>query len=137
MKKVCLIMALALTAAVSFANPVGKERAQRVARNAVSLLCAERHNLSPALPVELTDITATLGAERLHVFTYRQGDVQGFVVISGDDIASPLLAFSDEGEPDATLTHPAFLMQLRQYDRQIQAGQAAKANAPAHIFHKW
>lgn len=137
MKKVCLIMALVLAAAVSFANPVGKERAQRVARNAVSLLCAERHSLSPTLPVELTDITATLGAERLHVFTYRQGDLQGFVVISGDDIASPLLAFSDEGEPDATLTHPAFLMQLRQYDLQIQAGQAAKANVPAHICHKW
>lgn len=137
MKKLVLL-AILLTATLSLtAAPVGKERAQRVARNAVSLLCAERHNLSPALPVELTDITATLGAERLHVFTYRQGDVQGFVVISGDDIASPLLAFSDEGEPDATLTHPAFLMHLQQYDRQIQAGQAAKANAPAHIRKKW
>ena len=137
MRKAFLFAVLSLASVLSFALPVGKERAQRVAQNAISALCAEQHRVSPDIPVELTDISASLGVDNLHIFRYRFGEVEGFIIVSGDDIANPVLAYSDEGAPDTAISNPAFQAQLRHYSRQILAGQETKATAPKHILLKW
>ena len=134
MKKAIIILTLMLTGVVMSALPVGKGRAERVAQNAVRLFCAETHGSELSLSVALTDVSQNLGIEHLHVFNYRHGDIEGFIIISADDIAAPVLAFSDEG---ALATNPAFISQLRHYSRQLQQGIDAKSATPKYIAHKW
>ena len=85
-----------------FANPVDKERADRVAKNAVIRFCAELHGIDTDLPVELTYMSPVMDAKLLHIYQYRHGEVEGFIIISGDDMSDPVLAFSDEGAPNLT-----------------------------------
>ena len=145
MKKTFFICALLLTTLVSFANPVGKERATRVAQNAVMRFCAERHSIDSKQPVILTDVSQALGFNLLHIYTYRYSGVEGFIVISGDDMTAPVLAFSDEGELDMSGTfdgkhpimNPAFIQQLQHYSNEIWNAREIKATTPAYIARKW
>lgn len=145
MKKTFFICALLLTTLVSFANPVGKERAARVAQNAVMRFCAERHSIDSKQPVILTEVSQALGFNLIHIYKYRYGDVEGFIVVSGDDMTDPVLAFSDEGElvlngvSDDRCKNlcPGFLQQLRHYSLEIRNGREAKSSTPAHVTRKW
>ncbi len=144
MKKAILLCTLLLTAAAAFAAPVSKERAVRVAQNAVALFCAELHNIDTKQPVELTPVD--LGMEpKLYIFNYRNNDIEGFIIVSGDDMADPVLAFSDEGMLDLSgiydgstpAKNPAFEDHLLHYMNQIDLGREAKVAAPAHVALKW
>lgn len=146
MKKTIVTCILLLAAAVAIALPVDKKRAARVATNAVLLLSAEQHRLDTKQPVELTDVSDALGfGPYLHIFKYRYSGIEGFVVISGDDVAAPLLAFSDEGELDLSGTfdekhpdkNPAFIQQLLHYTTEIQNAVEAKATATHNVARKW
>ena len=145
MRRSIILCTLLLAAVVSVANPVGKERATKVAKNAVTRFCFEMHGLDAKQPVELTDVSSSLGFDLLHIYQYRYGEVNGFIVISGDDMADPVLAFSDEGELDLSGTfdrlhpykNPAFINQLVHYSNEISYGQQTKAKAPAHVARKW
>lgn len=134
MKRFIIIIALVLAGMAVTANPVGKERAQQVAQNAVKLFCSEMHGMPTAMPVVLTDISGTVGSAETYTFNYRYGDIEGFIIISGDDIAAPVLAFSDEG---ALVANPAFTNQMQHYSRQLKNGIQTKRPAPKHILRKW
>ena len=54
MKKTIALFTMLLATMALFANPVDKERADRVAKNAVVRFCAELHGIDTDLPVELT-----------------------------------------------------------------------------------
>ncbi len=145
MKKSILFCIMLLAAMATFATPVGKARATRVAQNAVALFCAELHNTDAKQPVELTPVS--LGMEpKLYIFNFRNNGIEGFIIVSGDDMADPVLAFSDEGMLDLsgtyngstpTVKNPAFLDHLLRYMDQIDYGQQTKATAPAHVALKW
>lgn len=123
-----------------FANPVDKERADRVAKNAVIRFCAELHGIDTDLPVELTYMSPAMDAKLLHIYQYRHGEVEGFIIISGDDMSDPVLAFSDEGAPNLSNsfeTNPAFCQQLKHYSNELTIARKAKASAPAHVTRKW
>ena len=123
-----------------FANPVDKERADRVAKNAVIRFCAELHGIDTDLPVDLTYMSPAMDAKLLHIYQYRHGEVEGFIVISGDDMSDPVLAFSDEGAPNLSNsfeTNPAFCQQLKHYSNELTIARKAKATAPAHVTRKW
>lgn len=147
MKKGIVFLGLMLAAAAVFAAPVGKERAGRVAQNAVTRFCAELHGIAPGGTVELTDVSEALGFNLIHIYKYRYSGVEGFVIVSGDDCTDPILAFSDNGELDLSgsvdkdnlysITGPAFIHQLRQYSDEISQAQKMKAQAPAHVALKW
>ena len=66
MKKTIIFFTLLLATIIATANPVGKERAERVATNAVMRFCAERHNIDTKQPVMLTDVSQALGFNLLH-----------------------------------------------------------------------
>jgi len=137
MKKGILLLELMLAAAVTFAAPVGKERAARVAQNAVVRFCAELDGITPGgEPVELTDISSTLGDGLLHVYNYRYAGVEGFIIISGDDCCDPVLAFSNAGVTELA-DNPAFLHHVHHYRQEILLAQEAKAAAPAGIARRW
>ena len=144
MKKSILFCFLLLAAMATFATPVGKERAARVAQNAVALFCAELHNTDAKQPIEL--IPVSLGMEpKLYIFNYRNNDIEGFIIVSGDDMADPVLAFSDEGMLDLSGSYdgstpaknPAFNDHLLHYMNQIDLGREAKVATPAHVALKW
>ena len=143
-KKILFCILMLATLAVS-ANPVGVDRASRVAQNAVAYLCAERHGLDTKQPIELTYVSPALGFNLVHVYNYRYGDIKGFIIVSGDDMTDPILAFSDEGELDSSgpfdnqhlVKNPAFVQQLCHYSEEIKNAREAKASAPAHVTHKW
>ena len=143
-KKILFCILMLATLAVS-ANPVGVDRASRVAQNAVAYLCAERHGLDTKQPIELTYVSPALGFNLVHVYNYRYGDIKGFIIVSGDDLTDPILAFSDEGELDSSgpfdnqhlVKNPAFVQQLCHYSEEIKNAREAKASAPAHVTHKW
>lgn len=147
MKKGIVFLGLMLAAAAVFAAPVGKERARRVAQNAVTRFCAELHGITPGATVELTDVSEALGFNLIHIYKYRYSGVEGFVIVSGDDCTDPILAFSDNGELDLSgsvdkdnlysITGPAFIHQLRQYSDEISQARKMKAQAPAHVALKW
>lgn len=145
MKKTILICTLLLATMATIANPVGKERAARVASNAIVRFHAERHGVAAKQPVELTDVSQALGFNLLHIYQYRYNGVEGFIIISGDDMTDPVLAFSDEGTLDLSGTfdskhpekNPAFIQQLRHYSNEISHGRETKAKAPAHVARKW
>ena len=149
MKRSIIFLSLLLATATAFANPVGKERAARVAQNAVIRFCAELDGITPAgAPVELTDVSQGLGYNLLHIYKYRYAGVEGFIIVSGDDCTDPILAFSDKGELDLSgtvaseadrigIAGPGFHYQLRHYTEEIWAAREAKATAPANIARRW
>ena len=137
MKKKILLSAFLFASCALIASPVGKERASRVASNAVSLICAEQQGIPLTETVALTDVTAQVDIDLLHVFNYHVDDIEGFIVISGDDIASPVLAFSFEGGVGSADANPAFRDQLLAYSMQLQKGVDAKSPVPAYVSHKW
>lgn len=137
MKKKIILSAFLFAACALMASPVGKERASRVASNAVSLLCAEQQGTPLTETVALTDVTSQLDIDLLHVFNYHVDGIDGFIVISGDDIASPVLAFSFEGGISSADANPAFRDHLLSYSMQLQKGVDTKSPAPAYVSHKW
>lgn len=145
MKKTIIFCTLLLATLIAVANPVSKERAARVAQNAVARFCAERHHIDTKQPIVLTDVSQALGFNLLHIYNYRYSGVEGFIIVSGDDMTDPVLAFSDEGELDLSGTidgkhpikNPAFIQQLQHYSNEIWNAREAKATTPAHVTRKW
>lgn len=133
---------MALTAsALSAAAPVDSRQAHRVALSAARLYSwaaapQGRTELNPYADCRLHDITAEVGIADLHVFNYHidNGDRHGFVIVSGDDIAAPILAFSNEGE---LVMNPAVEFHLKQYGRQIATARAAGTAASRPVQEKW
>ena len=84
----------------------------------------------------MTDVTSMLDVDFLHVYNYHVDGIDGFIVISGDDIASPVLAFSFEGAISVE-SNPAFRDHLLAYSMQLRKGVETKSPAPAYVMHKW
>ena len=133
MKKLSLIVLTALATAVSVAAPVSPQRARQVAETAAKLYSWElslqdKAGLNADAQCQLKDVTAEVGISNIYVYNYviADGNRQGFVVVSGDDVASPVLAFSDEG---ALEMNPAVRFHLQQYSRQMAAAREAGAVA--------
>lgn len=72
-----------------------------------------------------------------NLFVFNINDDEGFIIVSGDDRALPVLAFSDEGKIDIDEISPATLYWLSRYNRQME--EAAQQNAPRsqQIIQKW
>ena len=147
MKKTIIFCTLMLLLTAATANPVGRERSELVAHNAVAYLCAIHNGTEAKQPVVLDCLSQDMGFALLHIYNYRCGDEEGFVIISGDDIADPVLAFSFEGNIDlngtvgadneGAIANQAFLQQLRDYSNEIAYARETKQAAPAYVARKW
>ena len=93
MKKL-ISLSLFVLSIVSFSmsKPVDPDRAQRVAEN-----FARSHGFyyKANEAIKVADITPTTSFTELYVFSFTHSDgTEGFVLVSGDDIASPILGYS-------------------------------------------
>jgi len=141
MKKLSVVMLAMLASVAAVAAPVDAQRARQVAQTAAKLYSWElsqqnKAGVNPDAECQLKDVTAEVGISNIYVYNYviTDGSREGFVVVSGDDVAAPVLAFSDEG---ALEMNPAVRFHLEQYSRQIAAAREAGVVATKAVETKW
>lgn len=130
MKKILLLLVIiALTVSAMWATPVGPSKAKALAQTFWNLQCAQRGG------AEFQDISAAAGVSHFYIFQNINGD--GFVMISGDDCAIPVLGYSDANNFE-TGNMPANLRSwLGHYDRTIGNAVADNAVATPEIAQQW
>ena len=149
MKKILLTAVALLLALTTTASPVSYKRASKVAVNAFRTYCLEQgigsKTSDSASKWSVYQVYAK-GIDNLYLFNIygsnSKGVVeQGFVVVSGDDIATPVLAFSTE----TVLTYgntlkeinPAAYAHLQRYGKQIAAAKVEGMAATSATKQKW
>lgn len=149
MKKILLTAVALLLALTTTASPVSYERASKVAVNAFRTYCLEQgigsKTSDSASKWSVYQVYAS-GIDNLYLFNIYGSDSkgvveQGFVVVSGDDIATPVLAFSTE----TVLTYgntlkeinPAAYAHLQRYGKQIAAAKVEGMAATSATKQKW
>lgn len=78
---------------------------------------------------------ATKAAPAFYVFNFTGNT--GFIIISGDDIVTPVLAYSMEGSFSPAQTAPAAASWLNWYEEQIKDAVAGKLVATSEIESAW
>lgn len=143
MKKIFISLMFVGLAAISVAKPVDYKRAASVAEKASLLLFMEHHpeyQGQKVMPYRVMD-GRKIELENVYYFDLHfiaDDEVvsDGFIVVSGDDIAAPVLAFSFESGYINQL-NPAAKDMLRQYDQQIAAAKGKGVQATPEIAAKW
>ena len=87
-KVVSLLMLMLICIGFAIAEPVGADRARQVAVNFLKSTEKDAQQLSVQ---DLVDITATTPFREFYVFSVRE---KGFILVSGDDRALPILGYS-------------------------------------------
>lgn len=64
--------------------------------------------------------TATTASGEAHYYVFNLTDAPGYVIIAGDDIATPVLGYSDNGSFDASNMPDGLRYWLGEYQRQLE-----------------
>jgi len=137
MKKFTLLAALLLAMSAG-AAPVERSKAQNAAKSAIQCLeMASGRGTKADAPWHFADMSRQAGVEEVYLFNYTHGDRQGFVIVSRDDLATPILALSDEGQYDPDNANPAFRWWVGQYGRQITQGRAQGLTPAPAVRQQW
>ena len=127
MKRLFLLALLVLFTLPIFAKHVSVETAQQVARN------FWEQNVVKSTDVIFSDVTSQTEFTNFYIFNTDGG----FVIISADDIAYPVLGYSDEGSFNTSNIAINTLEWLRGYQRQIQFGIDNNIKATEEISDLW
>ena len=143
MKKLIIATVLLLTCLTAAAGPVSSKRAVIVAENFIRFQYG-KHGVSIDGLFSAVEVSAPAGVENIHVVNYlwipnysSSYLYQGYVIVSGDDIADPVLAFSRTALFGTTDICPAMLAHLQGYGRQIEAAKAKGVQPTASVSRKW
>lgn len=126
----CLLVAAAMTASLN-AAPVNRTEALRTASTFMKLMQEEQ-----SLPVESireVELQRSWQLDRLFIFT---GD-HCFVILSGDDRALPILAYSLDGPFDTEDLPENLLSWLQGYNQEIQYLVEHQVEAPEAVQTAW
>ena len=127
MRKIYLCLIAATTILSANAEPVTPERARRVAEN---------HFLTETgRKPTLVDRTAHLGLTELYLFEPTNG--KGYVVIAGDDVAWPVLAWSPDNTFSCATMSPAVKDMLDWYEEQIRTVKVTADAADKAVADEW
>lgn len=128
-KPLFLMMTLALLMGQAVASPVGVEQARHIGMKYV-----QSHSARQAIELNLayTEV-AENGNPAVFVFNFDHG----FVLVSADDVARPILAFSDEESVDPNNMPDGFAYYLRFYARQIAYAQANNFEPEMEVASEW
>ena len=131
MKKTLLIIAiLAFSMGQLFAGPVDAQRAQQIGN---SFLSAKA--LRSDIQLSLVYTSATRDAVDYYAFNVDGGN--GFVIIAGDDIVKPILAYSTTGSFDVNNLSDGFSFTLNGFCEEIQYVREHNIKATADIDAEW
>ena len=128
-KTLFLMMTLALFAGQLIASPVGVEQARQLGMKYVQSHAARQ---AVELNLAYTEMTES-GNPAVYVFNFDNG----FVLVSADDVAHPILGFSDEERFDINNVPDGFAYYLRFYARQIQFAQENNFVAEMEVASEW
>ena len=128
-KSLFIMMTLALFVSRLIASPVDVEQARHLGMKYVQSHSAKQVTELNLVYTEMTES----GNPAVYVFNFDQG----FVLVSADDAARPILAFSDEHRVDPNLMPDGFAYYLRYYARQIAYAQANNMEPEKEVASEW
>lgn len=120
MRKLTTLFFSLLVVTFAFGKSVTMEKASQVANNYFAMYSGKA-----ALNIESSFSKSYDGITTYYVFNYTGG---GFVVVSADDIAIPILAQSNEGFVENEITNPNAKFWFESYSKEIAHGIAANAD---------
>lgn len=124
MKRSLLLLAIAAVAAAS-ADARTLTPAEAFAR-AANLPQASGTSRGHAVP---TPVMTVGEAQSPSLYVFAQNDTSGYLIVSADDVAAPILGYSDSGSFDPENMSPAMRWWLDEYSAQIRAASAQNAGA--------
>lgn len=128
MKKISTLVAFIVLMAVSaMARPVDRQTATLAAQNLWYQMTKN--------PFMLTDVSAEMGFEHLYIFANLDGT--GFVILSADDCATPVLAYSADNQFSLNNMPCHVESWLQGYDDEIGRLIAVGAEADKAIADEW
>jgi hypothetical protein len=130
MKKFLFLMTtLALFVSRLIASPVDVEQARQLGLKYVQNHAAKQ---IAELNLAYTEMTES-GTNALFVFNFEGG----FIIVSADDVAQPILAYGEEGNFDASQISDGLAYYLRHYARQINYAVTNNLEPEAEIKAQW
>ena len=128
-KTLFLMMTLAMFASQLIASPVDVDQARQLGMKYV-----QSHSAKQVAELNLvyTEMTES-GNPAVYIFNFDNG----FVLVSADDVARPILAFSDEQSVDPNLMPDGFAYYLRFYARQIAFAQQNNFEPDMEVTSEW
>lgn len=128
-KTLFLMLMLALFVGQLIASPVDVNRARQLGTKYVQSHSARQ---VAELTLAYTEMTE-MGTPAVYVFNFDNG----FVLVSADDVARPILAFSDEESVTPDLMPDGFAYYLRFYARQIAYAQQNNLEPELEVASEW
>jgi hypothetical protein len=107
------------------------EQARKVAQNYFSYI-AERQSTNLKLVH-----TAKMANGKPSLYVFQNAGGTGFILVSGDDIAEPVLGYSTESNFDINTNNAAFLGWMESYEKEITFGISKNYTQPAAFKVKW
>ena len=131
MKKHLFLIVLIVLSLSAFAKHVNVETARSVAKTFWTMNVQKGNMMKSS--VEFADITSQTEFTNFYIFN----TAGGFVIVSADDIATPILGYSDENEFDPTNIPVNAREWLQGYESDIYQGIANGLVASAEIAADW
>lgn len=136
MKKLYLTLCLAvLTLGSLVAGPVDQQKAQRIGAKFLSTTTLAQRNADIQLNCVAAATNITRGAIDYYVFNVKNGE--GFIIVSGDDCAKPILAYSTTGTFDPQDVSEGFAFTLKGFQEEIQYMREHNIAATPDIVAEW
>ena len=131
-RNILVILALMLGITTLQAKPVDMGRAQRLGLNFIQHKAQFSKNA-----VQSLDLAYTFRAENGMATAYAFNFNGGFVIVAADDISSPIIGYSDQGNFDYQTAPDGLLFMLGEHSRSIEMMVNQGAAAPNDILCRW
>lgn len=134
------IFLLLLMPVLLYAEPISPNQAQQVAQNFINSIAenysASANNRAPRKQRALVQQRMqSLNNSPLYIFNSNDGE--GFVIVSGDDCATPILGYSDEGFIDPENLPIQLIDLLQSYSDEIQYARDNNLQASDSVRNMW
>jgi hypothetical protein len=126
---------------IAFSSQAKKVELSQIQKVATQL--ASQNNLSPTLRssdltlVQTVEATVTQQEETACYHVFNVGNNDGFVIVSGDDVAIPVIAYSTEGSFDPNNIPPEMAWWMEQVKAEISAAISEGISATPEITAEW
>ena len=131
MKKLLLFLAITCLINVVYGGKVDEQKAKNIG---LKFMTTNTSIKSPTKCYLAYKLTSEDGTPTLYVFNL---DNKGFVVVSGEDIAIPILGYSTEGKFDVKEAPDALIEYLGGFDESIQNAVKQKVSASDEVTAQW
>jgi len=125
------MIALTTCTGVINAKPVGSNTAQAVAKDYYS------HNSQKAINAITLAYTETSATGSADYYIFNVNDKDGFVIVSAEDAASPVIGYATRGHYSTSNVSPEFAYWMTHYKKQIENLRQKNIQATAQIKAEW